>query len=185
MEVSEILKLLEESNGSTEICIAENSKEIPVSGIPYDPEFLKYCEGNQCGGYGKNHMCPPRVGNIHELIANAKTFSKAVVFQNVYQLEDSFDFEGMMEAHADFAKRTTFLAGALCGKGRYILLGAGKCQICEECTALNDKPCVHPDKAYSALECYGIYVAKLLEKNGMKYNNGEATVSYVGLIYFD
>ena len=39
-----------------------SAAEIPVSEIPVNPEFLKYCEENRCGNYGANYACPPDCG---------------------------------------------------------------------------------------------------------------------------
>ena len=103
------------------------------------------------------------------------------------QLEDSFDFEGMMVGHEAFNQLTRKIADVLpqlCVK-RFLILGAGKCTLCETCTAIEGTPCVYPDKAYSALECYGIYVSGMLEANGIAYNNGENTVSYAGIVFYD
>ncbi|AQQ70666.1 putative metal-binding protein [Limihaloglobus sulfuriphilus] len=66
--------------------------------IRFDKGFRLACEQNSCGQYGTNWMCPPAVGPLEDLIPRVKEYSKGVVFQTVYQLEDSFDFEGMMKA---------------------------------------------------------------------------------------
>ena len=57
---------------------------LPVEQIPFDRELRGMCEANRCGAYGKNWMCPPYCGEIDELIARAKSYKTAVVFQNIY-----------------------------------------------------------------------------------------------------
>ena len=45
-----------------------NCAEIDVSRIVFDAGLRKSCEMNSCGAYGRNYMCPPFCGEIHELI---------------------------------------------------------------------------------------------------------------------
>ena len=86
------------------------AKSVAVTGvnnISFDTAFRSMCASNACGNYGKSYMCPPDIGEIDDLIREAKTYSQAVVYQTVGLLEDSYDFEGMMEAgrfHNDLAQ---------------------------------------------------------------------------------
>ncbi|MPM86921.1 hypothetical protein SDC9_134014 [bioreactor metagenome] len=45
-------------------------------------------------------MCPPDVGDINEMMARVHTYQSAVLYQTIHPLEDSFDYEGMVEAGA-------------------------------------------------------------------------------------
>lgn len=71
---------------------------ISVDSISFDTAFRGMCASNACGNYGKSYMCPPDIGEIDDLIQEAKTYSHALVYQTIGLLEDSYDFEGMMEA---------------------------------------------------------------------------------------
>lgn len=71
---------------------------INVDEIQFDENLRSYCEANSCGSYGKNYACPPSVGDVNTVIAKAKSYKKALIFQTVSQIEDSYDFEGMTEA---------------------------------------------------------------------------------------
>ena len=59
----------------------QNVAAIPVEKIVFDRAFRSLCEANSCGVYGKNWMCPPCVGEIDPLIARAKGYLVAVVYQ--------------------------------------------------------------------------------------------------------
>ena len=72
--------------------------------ITYSESFREICRGNQCGCYGKCWVCPPEIGEIKTLIAAAKAFPRAVLYQTIGTLEDSFDVEGMFAAGASHAK---------------------------------------------------------------------------------
>ncbi|MGI5896975.1 MAG: DUF2284 domain-containing protein [Oscillospiraceae bacterium] len=156
---------------------------LPVKQIPFDRELRGMCEANRCGAYGKNWMCPPYCGEIDELIAHAKSYKTAVVFQNIYHISDSFDIEGMQEAsgnHRDLTRRI-YADKSLTPEGS-LMLGAGGCNYCKRCAAADDKPCPFPDKAFASLEAYGIYVSQLAEAAGLKYINGQNTITYFSAI---
>ncbi len=160
---------------------------VEVERIEFEPEFRKMCEANACGMYGRSWMCPPSVGPVDELIAKAKTYRWALVYQTVDDLEDSYDFEGMMAAGKRMNALTQRVRSELADTfGPDALhLGAGGCRVCEVCAKREDKPCRFPEKALASLETYGMNVSKLAELAGMKYINGQNTVTYFGAVLFD
>lgn len=157
---------------------------VNVDEIHFEPEFRKLCESNACGMYGKSWMCPPDVGLVEDLIAQAKRFRQALVFQTVDTLEDSYDFEGMMAA----GEKMNRLMAAVrqeadeMGLQRRLLLGAGGCRVCQRCAKMSGHPCRHPEQALSSLEAYGINVSVLAPQAGMKYINGPNTVTFFGAV---
>jgi len=173
-----ILKLSEESG-------AFRSYIIDVDKIPFDKELRKYCAMNYCGFYGKNYACPPEVGEPDEVIEKAKSFKRALIFQTVTDLEDSYDFEGMEEA----AKNHTKLSNQLNKEFKnnvdvYLQLTVGACTVCEDCSIKEGLPCRLPDLAISSLEAYCMNVSTLAELCDMKYINGQNTVTYFGAFLF-
>lgn len=165
---------------------AYRASVIPVEIIEFEPEFRKLCESNACGMYGRSWMCPPCVGEVDELIAKAKTYRRALVYQTVDTLEDSYDFEGMMEAGRrmnELAQRVRSELAEAFGPDA-LHLGAGGCRVCSVCAKREDKPCRFPEKALASLEAYGMNVSRLAELAGMKYINGQDTVTYFGAVLF-
>ena len=161
---------------------------INVSDLVLLPELREFCEQNACGAYGKNYTCPPHIGEINDLIEKLKTYNKAVIWQNIYPLEDSFDYEGMMDAKKDHDIQTREVADKIYtepGMTRTLILGAGGCTLCESCAANDDTPCKNPSKALSSLEAYGINVSKIENITNMKYINGQDTVTYFSGVFFD
>src|SRR5450830_259473 len=71
---------------------------VKVSDIQFSESFRDLCEMNSCGKFKTSWMCPPAVGPYEELKNQVLSFDQGLVIQTVYQLEDSFDFEGMMNA---------------------------------------------------------------------------------------
>lgn len=162
---------------------ATNAAVIPVSDIRFDREFRKACESNACGMFGKSWMCPPHVGDIDELIEKAKQYKTALVFQLIGTLEDSYDFEGMMEAGQKMNDLTQAVREELVkGFPDALYLGAGGCRVCEKCTIGDNQPCRFPEKAMPSLESYGVAVSQLASACSMGYINGADTVTYFGAV---
>ena len=159
---------------------------IEASEIETDKAFRNICASNACGMYGRCHMCPPDVGNIDVLISQLDNYDYALVYQTVTELEDSFDFEGMLDAK----KKTYPIALAFrrlffeIGISKVLHLGAGGCGVCEQCAKQIGKPCRFPTLALPSLEAYGINVSSLARSADMKYINGENTVTYFGAVLF-
>ena len=174
MELEHIVQLILDAG-------AYRAAVIDVGDIVFDRGFRALCEANACGNYGRCWMCPPDAGDIDTLMEEAKSYQKAVVYQTVGALEDSYDFEGMMEAgNAHYRLSAAIDEGC----GPRLHLGAGGCKVCEVCAKRTDEPCRHPELAMASLETYGIAVSQLAESCGMKYINGQNTVTYFGGVFF-
>jgi len=152
--------------------------------IVYNVIFREICEKNSCGGYGACYMCPPDIGPIDELIAKAKQYPFALMYQNVYEIEDSFDIEGMFEAkknHHRISQKIHEAAKTLL-KEEFLHLEAGGCGMCERCAKRDHLPCRFPEKALPSLEGYGIDVYNTALNAGLKYVNGQNTITYFGML---
>lgn len=159
---------------------------IDVDKIQFDTRFRDMCASNVCGNYGKCWTCPPDCGEINEMIKKLSAYKYALVYQTVGQLEDSYDFETMTEIGKEHHNRVQNVRKLIAEKysGKVLHLGAGGCSICDVCAKKTDEPCRHPDFALVSLEAYGINVSKLAEAAGMKYINGQNTVTYFGAVFF-
>ncbi len=164
---------------------ATHAAMVEVTKIPFNEDFRKLCEQNSCGSYNKNWMCPPAVGPISDLIKRVSGFKQGLLLQTVHQLEDSYDWEGMLEGQANHEKVFRKLLEHVEKRdifSQILPLSAGPCMHCAKCAYLTGKECSFPDKAISSVEAYGIDVTALLKGCGIPYSNGQNTVSYVGLI---
>ncbi len=159
---------------------------VEVKDIVFEPEFRKMCESNACGKYGKCWTCPPDAGAIDELIAYAKQFDMGIVYQTVGELEDSYDFEGMIAAgaiHNDITKKLQKVTIDMELKD-CLHLGAGGCRVCETCTKPQNQPCRAPHLALKSLETFGIDVTRLAALANMNYINGQNTVTHFGCFFY-
>lgn len=154
---------------------------ITTDQIEFSDEVRKLCADNVCGNYCKTWACPPAVGTVEECKARILSYPRAFVFSSVYQLEDSFDYEGMMEGHAKFKEVCQALVPHL--NKPYLLFSNEGCKHCAKCT-YPDAPCRFPEGMHPPIEGCGIWVNKLAESAGMPYINGQNTVTYFGMVCY-
>jgi len=107
------------------------------------------------------------------------SFASAFVFTTKSELDDSFDYEGMMKAKEQHDRLTVEVRERF---GRNPVYGAGSCSICKTCAY--PQPCRFPDKKISSIEAAGINVTELSRIGGLRYNNGQNTVTYFSMILF-
>ena len=127
---------------------AQHAAVVPMEKVRFEKAFREMCASNACGMYGKSWMCPPYVGEPEELIARAKGYQYILVYQTIGELEDSYDFEGMMEAGQKMNDLTQRVRDELKDEisKDTLLLGAGGCRLCPVCAKREEKPCRFPDK---------------------------------------
>ena len=160
---------------------------IPQEKIVLSAEFRKICEGNGCGRFKSNWMCSPTIGDIETLMAKVRSYKWGLWYQLIGDIEDSYDFEGMTEVGDQFVKlcqRIHAQVKPVLGENM-LHLGKGGCGLCETCTIHEGKPCRMPEKALSSLEMYGVDVYRTTEGTGLKYINGQDTVTYFGIVLFN
>jgi len=159
---------------------------VETADIRFDPAFREACRANACGFYGACWMCPPDVGEICALIGRARSYARALVFQTVHPVEDSFDIEGMRRASRRHNRMIRRLRRAADGQGLdCYALGAGACGGCAACARREGKPCRHPDRAVVPLEAAGVDVVHLSRLAGLPYLNGKNTVTYFGALLYN
>lgn len=165
-------------------CGADNAAIADVASFTFREEFRQACEQNTCGCYNNSWMCPPHVGDIHALIAQARRYARGVVYQTIGSLEDSFDYEGMVAAKNRHSAISAHIQERLLGREDVLHLSAGACKLCERCAVLDHAPCRHPERALPSLEAYGVAVSELAAACGLKYINGVNTITYFGVVLF-
>lgn len=162
--------------GFDEVGILETSK------IQLLPEVRQMCSANRCGSYGKRWCCPPGCGTLEECQKRVEQFSHALVMLTVTSLEDSFDFEGMVEGKEQHQALFGQAVDELRAQGIDILpLGAGGCPGCESCT-YPDAPCRFPQQLTTPMEAYGMMVSDVCKSCGLHYCGANSTVTYVSMI---
>ena len=146
------------------------------------PEVREMCAENKCGRYDKSWSCPPACGTIEEMDAKMHSYSQGILVQTTAEMEDSFDYEAMMNGgkkHGEdfraFRDRLVKLGGD------FMFLGAGSCGLCKSCT-YPDAPCRFPDSLMSSMEASGLLVNQVCRDSGMEYYYGKNTVTYTSAV---
>ncbi|KPU45196.1 hypothetical protein OXPF_10870 [Oxobacter pfennigii] len=166
-------------------CGFTNVGDLNVDTVVARNEVRDACAENKCHAYGKNWSCPPACGTLEECASRMKKYHHGLILQTTGELEDSFDYEGMMElaeTHKnnfdDFSERIKKIYPDA------MLLGAGGCKKCEKCT-YPDSPCRFPNSMTSSMEAYGLLVSDVCKSNGVEYYYGPGTLTYVGCVLID
>jgi len=148
-------------------------------------EVREACAADKCRAYGKSWSCPPAAGSLEECQERLAQFKSGLILQTTGNTEDSFDFESMTrigEAHNghlyDFQEN---LSSFFSGEKSWLLLGSGRCKICEQCS-YPGAPCNHPEKMIIPVEAMGIVVSDLCEANNVPYYWGPGTLTYTGCV---
>ena len=146
--------------------------------IELKTEVRDMCAANSCGQYGKRWSCPPGCGTLEECGERLKACTRGILVQTYGDIEDSYDFEAMMEIEAEHKEHFSEMYEALRDAGIPVLaIGAGCCTQCAQCT-YPDEPCRFPDKMCSSMEAYGMVVLEICKANGLQYYYGSHKIAY-------
>ncbi len=159
---------------------------VPAAKLTVNPEVRGMCGVDRCKSFGKNWMCPPHCGDLdhfQSLIDERKT---CFVVQTVKELEDEFDFEGMIDAeHAHKLRFRSFAREVKSTPGleSALLLAAGTCTLCPRC-GCPDEPCRHPEQALVSMEAAGLLVSEVCISAQIPYNHGKGTIAYTSCVVY-
>ncbi len=154
--------------------------KLDVASIDLKSEVRDMCAVNSCGMYAKRWSCPPGCGTLEDCRKQLQRYPCGILVQTVGEIEDSFDFEAMVEIEAEHKERFARMYDSLRREGTEVLaLGAGCCTYCGECT-YPAAPCRFPDKAVSSMEAYGMLVLEVCKLNALPYHYGSNKMAYTG-----
>ena len=159
--------------------------DLDVDTIVVRPEVRESCAANKCRSYDKNWACPPACGTLEECSERIHRYKKGLILQTTGTLEDSMDYEAMMELAADHGKHMD----AFCDEIRRrfpqaLIVGDGQCKRCKSCT-YPDAPCRFPEKSTSSMEALGMVVSEVCARNQIPYYYGPGTLTYVGCVLIE
>ena len=171
MNYEELAKLAEASGFTAWV-------PLDIATIELKPEVRDMCKDNTCGRYDRCWSCPPGCGDLEECAGRLKPFTGGILVQTSGEVEDSYDFEAMMEIDETHKANFEKMYAELRRRGIPVLaLGAGCCTRCEKCT-YPDAPCRFPDQMVSSMEAYGMLVLDVCKKNNLQYYYGSDHMAY-------
>jgi len=159
-------------------CGFTNYTELDISTLEFMQEVRDMCNEKQCKSYNKSWSCPPACASLEEMREKVKKYKTGILAQTVGELEDSMDWDAIMETGAQHKENFKRMREALNKKHPTVLaMGAGECKICEACT-YPDSPCSHPEKMETSMEAYGLFVSKVCTDNNLTYNYGQEKIAF-------
>ena len=124
----------------------------------------------------------PGCGSLNELREMICHYKKGILVQTVTELEDEFDWDGMMKAQNRHQEHFHLFLEKLCAfNPEFLPLGTGCCMICKTCS-YPDAPCRFPQKRISSMEACGMVVSEVCRQNRLKYYYGPNTIAYVACV---
>lgn len=158
---------------------------VDVGDIVVDPMFRPFCEENLCGHYGANYTCPPDCGTVEEMEARLRSYPRALVFQTKWPITDYTDKAAIGEAKRFHNEAMLRVIDQLKQAGYDgLMAGASCCILCDRCALRDGLPCRFPDRKWSCLSAYCIFVRKLAEACGMEYACSDGSLAFFGLYAF-
>ena len=158
---------------------------IETSRIVFDAAFRPYCEENLCGQYGVNYSCPPACGTPEEMKERVLAYPWALVVQTEWDVEDFSQKEKLIFGKQSHNEAMFRMIGALREAGHEgFMIGASGCSLCKPCAMAQGEPCRFPALRYSCMSAYCIYVKKLAEECGIRYDYVNGSLPYFGAFIF-
>ena len=156
--------------------------ELNTGALRFLPEVREMCAAGKCKRYGRCWTCPPYCGTLEEAAERAKTYPAGILVQTTGEMEDSFDYECMVDTEAKHKELFhTLVERIRRSEPDCLPMGAGTCTICAQCTC-PDAPCRFPEKRISSMEAYGLFVSEVCEQSGLGYYYGKDTITYTSCV---
>lgn len=156
-----------------------------------DPATLEFSERvrwicqHECSMYGKSWACPPGVGTVEECKKKCLGYKKALLISTLSEVSDIGSMEATLATRHDHEEITDRVGDILRENGAEpYILSTEACAICGRCAILDGKPCRHPEKMHPCVESQGINIIPTLEENGLEFQYGDNTVTWVSLLLF-
>jgi len=151
---------------------------LDVSKLEFLHEVRDMCNAEQCDRYGKSWSCPPACPSLEEMRERVGSYSSGLLVQTVGDIEDNYDWEGIMAVGARHKANFGHMWDAIESEHPSVFaMGAGACKLCESCT-YPDAPCRFPNRMSASMEACGLLVNKVCTDNNIKYNYGPNKIAF-------
>lgn len=157
---------------------------VPVSEIPTNPEYLKFCAENRCGCYGANHSCPPDCGTPEQMRARLESASAALVLQSQWNVP-GYGTPEVLSSKAEHGAAVRRFRDALRRQGYNVFaVGYGPCSVCKPCKRKSGEPCPLPEQRVSCMSAYCVDVAELSRRCALPFEWNPQHLYLFGMIMF-
>ena len=156
-----------------------------IHALEFLQEVRDMCNADQCDRYGKSWSCPPACASLEEMRARVLEYEDGLLVQTVGEIEDSYDWEGIMDAGARHKANFGRLWDELDERFPSVLaMGAGACNLCASCT-YPETPCRFPQRMSASMEASGLFVSKVCTDNDLKYNYGQDRIAFTSCFLYN
>ena len=160
-------------------CEFTHYARLDISTLEFMQEIRDMCNPKQCRNYDKSWSCPPACASLDEMRERVKSGKTGILVQTVGDLDDSMDWDNIMETGARHKENFGKMREKLNKKHPSLLaMGAGECKVCETCTYPSE-PCRYPDKMEVSMEACGLFVSKVCKDNNLEYNYGPEKIAFI------
>lgn len=160
-----------------------NAAVMDTGDLVFVPSFRPLCQENLCGKYGANYACPPDCGTVEEMKERILQWPRALVLQTLWDIDDPLDESQTKPAKGQHNRMTRLLIDRAGQPG--LMVGAGGCSLCSSCALVEGEPCRFPDKRYSCMSAYCIFVQEMAASCGMEYDCGTGITAFFSMFCFD
>ena len=191
-------------SGSSVMRLKEENPDLSGKVVSYNlrgfsfREFLNLMSGNSFPAYTfeeiiGNHqeiaknICSvsPDCGSPEEMQRRLAPYRSALVVQSKWPITDYSDFAAIKAAKQWHNRKMLLVIDRLKQEGhRGKMAGASCCTLCERCAILDSQPCRDPERQFSCLSAYCIYVKALAEACGMEYTCADGQLALFGMYAF-
>jgi len=154
------------------------SAPLDIATLEFRQDVRDMCNEKQCDKYNKSWSCPPACLPLEDMRKCVKGYAEGLLVQTVGEIEDSYDWDGIMAAGARHKENFGRMWDEL--EKRYasvFAMGAGACSLCETCT-YPDAPCRIPQRMSASMEACGLFVSQVCADNNLKYNYGGDKIAF-------
>ena len=174
----------EQMDAMAKECGFTHSSPLDISKLEFLEEVRAMCNAKQCDRYDTSWSCPPACASLEEMRERVQAYSDGILVQTVGDLEDSYDWEGIMEAGARHKANFGCMWDALEKQHPSVFaMGAGACMLCKSCT-YPAEPCRFPKRMSASMEACGLFVSKVCTDNGLAYNYGQDKIAFTSCFLF-
>ena len=139
----------------------------------------------ECPRYGRTWACPPAVGSVEECRERCLKFEACLMIATVTEVSNLADMEETLATRPGHEAITDEVGRVLEEQGvKPYILSTEACALCDRCGYPEGKPCRFPGKMHPCVESHGINLIPTLEKNGIGFQFGGNTVTWVSLLFY-
>lgn len=154
-----------------------------TAGLEARRDIREMCAENRCNAYNHNWTCPPACGTLEQCQAEMRRCTRGILLQTVGHMQKDIDSRCYRETERLHMEHFRVFCEEI--RRQYpnaLCLGAGGCRVCKKCAF--PEPCRFPEKAYSSMEGYGLFVTQVCRDNGLPYYHGPRTITYTACVLF-